>query len=328
MNRGKARRRWSSLGSAALLAVVLSCSSGYDESVTADAGAEAGTDGPDGHVEPSKDAAKDARTEGPCDVSQAFTSVAPVPGITGEVGAMSLTDDELHVIVAVPRADSTEADIVELTRAERAAAFAVDKMHRSLSARRGQPATEGGLTLGLDGKTLTYVGLNQTIWTTQRKELSALFSSGSVSSELGDGSVLSVDLSHVTDTLWYRSRPPNSSEGVVLYRLAKVAGGYSQPSPAFPAGEGPYRANPTTTRDNLVMYFSDRIADAGTPLGVFRATRESTTSTFGPPTYVSELTEESGGSTVPVWLSGDRCRLYLLRSSSQGPYRAFVATRG
>lgn len=76
------------------------------------------------------------------------------------------------------------------------------------------------------------------------------------------------------------------------------------------------------------MYFSDRVADAGTRLGVFLATRESMTSTFGQPTYLNELTEASVGSTVPVWLSGDRCRLYLLRSSSQGLYGAFVATRG
>lgn len=277
----------------------------------------------DASIAPDTPAAPDA---GPatCDESMGWGTPTLVAGLDGP-GAEdhgAYTRDELTVVFASRRAPHAGfGDLWIGTRGDRDESFGA--LHRLDALASSRVDTTPSLSP--DGRTLYYRTdpTDTRILVTERSSLATDFPAGAP--------VALVDTSDnemspfITATALYFAREPASLiTPRDLWRAARVGGAFGAPVPIAELNTSYHDDCPVLSENELIIYFaSDRPGGSG-GYDIWRATRTSTTGTFGSVENVTAL--NSSADNLPDHLSSDGCRLYFT-SNVTGESVLLVAER-
>ena len=253
--------------------------------------------------------------------------VAGINGTTGNNAEGRLSPDELTIYFYSDRGGND--DVYTATRASTTDAFGTPQPLTSVNttSAEGWPSvTSDGLTLFLESN----VSGKYAVYVATRTTLVAQFSAPALVANLnfsgsdnGQSNVLPDE-----SAIYFVSNQGGGSYDV--YRAARNSGGqFGTPAQVSTINTPSDEYAPTPTSDELVLYFGSARSDSPAKGGmdIWMAKRASTTDTFDPPTNVQEL--NTANFEWPDWLSPDRCRLYLTRTTGTvtSPRSIYVATR-
>jgi Tol biopolymer transport system component len=251
----------------------------------------------------------DARDAGPaCDLKKPFGVPALLSSLMlGQDGWPRLTADER--MVTFHATGSSGVHIFLATRSKRTDPFdpprAVTELDTSAS-NYDPDLSADGLTI-VDAPVIDGAG-TQRIMIAMRSALDAPFGAPSRASSLDgtSGSDLQPFLTLDGSEIWFVS---NRVSDFDIYRATRSSGGFGAPVRVGELASTSDEGLPVVSADGLTVYFqSSRSGGAGAG-DIWMATRASVTSTFGPPTNVTEL--NTSADEGPTWLSPDGCRIYL-----------------
>ena len=309
------RMRWTGLVSACATGGVLACTVfGRDGGeATQDAGA--------------RDGAGDSAASAPCDLGAPWGSPVQILFAgDGSEGVATLTEDELTIFFE--KRDPKHATIYTAQRRTPSDPFTGG------AEIAGVPSAQETVhpALSIDGLTL-YVSSNRPpagpfyrLWASTRASAAAQFTTPVVVTGLddADGDDLT-PFPTAADEVWFASTRGGLTANDIFF--AAVDGGVlAAPVRAAEVSSPENDGKPVLTRDSLTLFFySFRGLASGTPSDIWTASRRSRAHAFSPPVPVAEL--NTPAVEIPVWISKDACRLYLVKGVSADVNHLFVAAR-
>ncbi|CAN5330148.1 hypothetical protein BH09MYX1_BH09MYX1_32190 [soil metagenome] len=128
-----------------------------------------------------------------------------------------------------------------------------------------------------------------------------------------------------SSTLYFSSARSGGVGSEDIYRSVVNGSVFSLPVVVAGMSTAGYEAAPAVTPDELLAYVGSSIAfgDGGSAEAIFVSARTTTADAWPKPILVTEL---ASGSSIPGWISPDRCRLYF-SSDRGGTPDLFVAER-
>jgi len=269
-------------------------------------------------------------TRAPCDPMAPFgpamlaNDLNPRPGYQEHV---HLSSDELTAYLSITQDTWEDSRLYRTTRASRTSPFGDPQPATDLESAddRGELA----ISVTKDGKTAFFDGLTNdgktVIYRATRASAAIPFSTPQPidismtltppprdSFVLPDGSALYYTLPS-SPPVFYRSalNGPTIGEGVPI---------------ALPSNFTPYF--PVVSGDELTLFLSSDTPPLSGQADIWMAKRKSTTEPFGDPVNLSNV--NTGDGELPQWISGDGCRLYLMRFSAGttfNPINVYMAER-
>jgi WD40-like Beta Propeller Repeat len=267
-----------------------------------------------------------------CDVTRPFGTPVFVTSLNGPTGTddgtARLSADELTVYFYSDRAGY---QIFTATRTSRTDAFSTPQAIAGTGITSGgggvfkfPTLTANALTIFFEsdpGGTFTVMGATRTTVASQFT-VSAPVANINASPDASEPFVLPDG-----SAIYFMSTRNNAAGTANIYRAARDASGqFTTPIQVSTFFTPPSSAMaPVVTPDDLVLYFaSDRTPSSGN-LDIWMTKRASPGASFDPPVNVQEL--NTAGNEMPNWISPDRCRIYLHRSSSGTNDKIYVAER-
>jgi len=283
----------------------------------ADDGVDGGVDAPSG----------DGPNPVTCDRSTAFAAPTPVSGLaTSEFEGMArFSPDELTVYFSAQRAPAASRELYTAQRSSIAQGFGAATAITALNSAAGEydPSPSGdGLTIVFTSDRVAGEGLH--LFVASRSSTLGDFGSPTLLVNVNSAAVADQDrqgfLTANAQAVWVLSNRASGVGGDDLWRAARSGGGFGIPAVVTELSSTSSDWAATPSSDELLIYFASNRPGTAGGFDVWTSFRGTPGETWSPPARVAEVSTAS--DEFPVWLSPDKCRLYLNRGGD-----VLVATR-
>jgi len=262
-----------------------------------------------------------------CKRETTFGTPSPVMGLaTSEFEGMArFSPDERTVFFSAQRAPGTSRELFVAQRASILDGFGTAAPITALNTTSGEydPSPSGdGATIVFTSDRVSGQGLH--LYVATKNAGSGQFDPPILLANVNSANVADQDrqgfLTADAQAVWVLSNRAGGVGGDDLWRSARSGAGFGPATVVTELSSTSSDWAATPSSDDLLIYFASNRPGTAGGFDVWVSWRETTGQAWVPPMRVPEVS--TGVDEFPVWLSPDKCRLYLNRGGD-----VFVATR-